>query len=209
MALRPFALSLFIAALCCAQDAAPITPAERTELFNGKDLSGWVSYLKDGSEAAKVWSVQDGILRCVGEPWGYLRTAKTWRDFRLTVEWRFTKSGNTGVFVHVNGEDKIWPCLFEAQGMHGQQGAVVFLGGSKAAEKPAKGALKRTVEDAEKPLGEWNTYEVVCKGDTVTISLNGKEMNRISGCEPSSGAVALQSEGGAWEARKVVIEPLR
>ncbi len=209
MPLRPIILPLLVAA-CMAQDAVPVTPSERIELFNGRDLTGWVSHLRDGAEASRVWSVQDGTLRCVGEPWGYLRTEKKWKDYRLTVEWRFIKAGNTGVFVHVNGEDAIWPCLFEAQGKHGDQGSVVFLGGSKAAEKPAKGLVrKRTADDAEKPVGEWNIYEVVCKGDTVTIILNGREMNRISGCEPSSGAVALQSEGGSWEVRKVVIEPLR
>jgi len=49
----------------------------------------------------------------------------------------------------------------------------------------------------------------VCKGDTITNFVNGKQMNQIEGCNLTSGAIALQSEGGEWEARKVFIEPLK
>jgi hypothetical protein len=61
---------------------------------------------------------------------------------------------------------------------------------------------------AEKPLGEWNTYQVVCKDDTVTIIINGTEMNKVTGCNIKEGQIGLQSEGGAIEVRKVTIEPL-
>ena len=60
----------------------------------------------------------------------------------------------------------------------------------------------------EKPAGEWNTYEIVCRGDTLKTSVNGKLMNEVTECSVSSGAIALQSEGGDFEARKVTIEPL-
>ena len=48
--------------------AKPIVPAAKTELFNGKDLTGWVATPKD--DPAKVWTVKDGILTCLGKPNG-------------------------------------------------------------------------------------------------------------------------------------------
>ena len=60
----------------------------------------------------------------------------------------------------------------------------------------------------EKPVGEWNNYQVVCKDDTVTIIVNGKEMNKVTGCNIKAGWIGLQSEGAALEIRKVTLEPL-
>jgi len=62
---------------------------------------------------------------------------------------------------------------------------------------------------AENPAGEWNTFEVICKGNTVEIVVNGKSMNKITGCNNFSGYIGLQSEGDPWEARKVTFEPLQ
>ena len=61
----------------------------------------------------------------------------------------------------------------------------------------------------ENPAGEWNTYEIICRGDTVQSYVNGKLMNEATGCSVSSGAIAIQSEGGEWELRKAFIEPLK
>ncbi len=201
-------LSPFILAAGSAM-AMDIKPAGPSELFNGKDLTGWVSTLQDSSAASKVWTVQDGTLRCTGQPFGYLRTEKTWTDYHLTIEWRWLteKAGNSGLFLHLNGPDKVWPKAFECQGAYRHQGEVFCLG-TQAVEKPAEGGLKSMDAAAEKPVGEWNTYEAICQGDTITVILNGKEVNRLTGCVPSGGAIGLQSENGAWEARRVTIKPL-
>ena len=61
----------------------------------------------------------------------------------------------------------------------------------------------------EKPAGEWNTYEVVCSGNSLKNYVNGQLMNQVTECSVSSGAIALQSEGGEFEVRKVTIEPLK
>ena len=203
-------LALFALTIYSAM-AMGIKPEKRIELFNGKDLSGWVSTLQDNIAASKVWSVQDGTLRCSGEPLGYLRTEKTWTDYHLTIEWRWmtNKAGNSGLFLHMNGPDKIWPKTFECQGAHGHQGDVFCMGGTQAVEMHAKGGMTSMDAAAEKPIGEWNTYEAICKRDTIIVILNGKEVNRLTGCMPSSGAVGLQSEHGAWEVRRVTIKPYK
>ena len=72
--------------------AVDIKPAGPVELFNGKDLTGWVSTLQGDSAESKVWPVLDGMLRCSGQPYGYLRTEKTWTNYHLMIEWRWTRT---------------------------------------------------------------------------------------------------------------------
>ena len=62
---------------------------------------------------------------------------------------------------------------------------------------------------AEKPVGEWNTYQTVCRSNTVEIIVNGTSMNKLTGCNVSSGFIGLQSEGAELEIRKVYLEPLK
>lgn len=185
-----------------------IVPKEKTELFNGKDLAGWVSHLKDNADSTKVWGVKEGVLTCTGKPNGYLRTEKSYADYKVTVEWRFIKAGNTGVLVHMTGADKVWPLSVECQGMHAAQGDMYFWSGAKCKELTKGVKVARKGADAEKPVGEWNTYEVVCAGDTITIVVNGKEMNKTTGGSIASGQIGIQCEGAQLEVRKVTLEPV-
>ncbi len=196
------------AAAMAADAAKPVVPTEKIELFNGKDIAGWVSYLKGNVESAKVWSVQDGVMRCAGKLNGYLRTEKSYANYKVTVEWRFTKAGNTGVLVHMNGADAVWPLCVECQGMHNAQGDMYLWSGAKAKELTKGPKIARQAADAEKPVGEWNTYQVICADDTVTILVNGKEMNKATGCSIASGQIGIQCEGAALEVRRVTLEPL-
>ena len=202
-------LGLALIANTSAQEAEkPTVPSARTELFNGKDLTGWVSYLKDNADAAGTWSVQDGLLKCTGKPNGYLRTEKNYADYKVTVEWKFTKPGNTGVLVHMHQPENIWPLTVECQGMHDHQGDLFFWSGAKCAELTKGPKVPRKAADAEKPVGEWNLFQVVCAKDTVTIFVNGTEMNTATACSITSGQIGIQSEGGALEIRRVTLEPL-
>jgi len=200
-------VSVLMVSSAFADDA--VVPSAKTELFNGKDLTGWVSYLKDNAPAEQTWSVQDGILRCTGKPNGYLRTEKNYANYKVTVEWKFTKAGNTGVLVHMHQPEKIWPLTVECQGMHANQGDMYFWSGAKAAELTKGVKVPRKAPDAEKPVGEWNTFEVICANDTITILVNGIEMNKATGCSITSGQIGIQSEGGALEIRHITIEPLK
>ena len=209
-------VSLFATLSAFAAD--PVVPAEKAELFNGKDTAGWVSFLQGGAPADKTWSVNDGLLTCTGKPNGFLRTEKAYKQYKFTVEWRFTKAGNTGVVVHMTPPDALWPKSIECQGAHGGQGDFYLWQGATAKEGKAMKnnegeifgyRIGRPGEDLEKPVGEWNTYSVICDKDTVTILVNGKQVNQATGCNLDSGFIGLQSEGGAFEVRSVVIEPLK
>lgn len=212
MSVRRLSAAILLSAsaiLAWSADDAAITPPAAIELFNGKDLTGWVSFPAK-AVADGIWTIQDGAIRCVGRPSGYLRTGKTYRDYRVTVEWKFLKPGNTGVCVHMNAPEKVWPNCVECQGMHKHQGDFWFQGGATCNEPRTMGktGIPMKAKDAEKPVGEWNTYQVVCQGDTVTIIVNGQEMNKATACSVTSGWIGLQSEGAEILVRKVLLEPL-
>lgn len=68
--------------------------------------------------------------------------------------------------------------------------------------------IARAGADVEKPAGERNTFTVICDKDSVTILVNGKEVNKATGTNLTSGFIGLQSEGGAFEVKQAMIEPL-
>ena len=202
--------------------------AERVELFNGKDLSGWTSVVDHGVTGGykadePTWFVKDGTILTTGTPFGYLRTKRgDFADFRLHVEyrwWRKTEKPNSGVFVRLSAEHGTFlPTCLENQLCRGAMGDVLGLAGLRFAgfeprspfdpahalsgitKAPRKGA------DVEKPFGEWNVLEVEVKGDTLVNRVNGVELNRLTGITVPKGAIALQSEGGAVQFRNVWIE---
>src|SRR5262245_36624172 len=194
---------------------AAAAPTKRVELFNGKDFSGWTFFLTSNAPPAATFSVTNGLMHCAGQPFGYVRTEKNYRDYKLTVEWRFVKpaprADNSGVFVHLQPPDQVWPKCVESQGQYQHQGDFILLGGATATghDTPQTRSIRSKEPQNEKPGGEWNTYEIVCSGDTVKAYVNGKLMNEATGCSVSAGAIAIQSEGGEWEARKVLLEPAK
>jgi hypothetical protein len=66
----------------------------------------------------------------------------------------------------------------------------------------------RGKHDIEKPVGEWNTMEVVAFGDKVDIFLNGKLVNQAFDVKPSKGRIQIQSEGAEMYVRKVELTPI-
>ncbi len=66
----------------------------------------------------------------------------------------------------------------------------------------------RGKQDLDNPVGEWNTLEIICDGDTVTNILNGVVVNRAYDVKPSCGKIQIQSEFAGYEFRRVAILPL-
>jgi hypothetical protein len=64
-------------------------------------------------------------------------------------------------------------------------------------------------DDSEKPIGEWNTMEVVCQGNEITVHVNGDLVNHATNCSATRGAMSLQSEGAPVQFRKVALTPLQ
>ena len=181
----------------------------RTELFNGKDLTGWELVLAPDSAvpATEVYTVKDGNIRIAGQPFGYMRTERKYGDYTFHAEWRWVGEGtNSGIFHRVQDGDKLWPNAIECQLCSGKAGDYVMLGGAKIKEVECVGEypVKDRIGDYENPVGEWNTADITCKGNVVKVKINGKEQNECT-CDFTDGYIALQSEGGPIEFRNIYI----
>ncbi len=224
--LASLALAGLLAAGLALSVRAEDTDGKTIKLFNGKDLSGWKTFLdpRDGGKTKpeEVWSVKEGVLICTGKPFGYILTEKEYGDYKLVLEWRWTKGKvkgrrNSGVFVHVSGPDKIWPNGAEAQLMEGNAGDFWLVDGFKLnvdkerqdPKVPRHYYRMKTDRPVEKPIGQWNRYEITCKGDTITLVINGKKVNEGTGAQRTKGKVLLQSEGAEIHFRNITLTPLK
>jgi hypothetical protein len=198
-------------------DAKPVVPSEKTMLWNGTDYTGWTRFLRDTSaDVDQTWSIENGLLRCTGKPAGYMRTERPYADYHLHVQWRWSaKPGNNGVLVHTSGPDVVWPRSLECQLASGNAGDFWVIGGLEFAEHAAGGPRvngRRTTKlhaSSEKPAGEWNQYDIICKDNWVVVLVNGMLQNVATECSERSGQICLQSEGAPIEYRDLWIEPLK
>lgn len=208
------ALGLSLAFSAFAQDAgkADTSVKETSSLFNGKDLSGWKLYIPDPAvDTSTVWRVTDGVVQCTGSPAGYMRTENKYSNYRLRVEWRWPAGGgNSGVLLHIQDKDEVWPKSIEAQLQSGHAGDFWVIGGTTFDEHT--GSLDRRTPKKEvsneKQLGEWNEYQIDCRGGRILVYVNGVLQNVATNCTVSEGYIGLQSEGTPVEFRKVTVEPL-
>lgn len=193
------------------------------ELFNGRDLSGWVN-VNTGKD---TWSVRDGLLVCSGHPTGVMRSEKQYENFILHIEWMHLEAGgNSGVFVWSEGKpapDKDLPKGMEVQMLELQwpllnpdkdgkprhpgyvSGELFGANGLEATPDNPRGRRSMSVEMRCKGKGEWNTYDVVCVDGTVKLSINGKFVNGVSGSNVKKGYLCLESEGAEIHFRNIRI----
>jgi hypothetical protein len=186
-------------------------------LFNGQNLDGWTFDLKEDVEPSTVWSVQDGVLVCIGKPAGVIRTKGAYGDYELTVEWRWptgSNGGNSGVLLHASSPRQldIWPKSIEAQLGAGDAGDFWTIGETievSADRKPPEDRrIVNLTDGSEKSFGEWNTMRIRCEGSSVSVWVNVDKVNEGTRCSATRGAVCLQSEGAEIHFRKVELLPL-
>lgn len=159
-------------------------------IFNGKDLSGWTIH---GTEK---WYVQDGLLVCESGPdkaYGYLSTDKNYKNFDLTLEFKQSANGNSGVFFRSS---------IEGVKISGWQAEVAPPGHNTGGiyESYGRGWLIQPEAEKDKYLkfGDWNTYRIRVVGDQVTTWLNGHEMITLKDEKigQGDGFIALQIHDG-------------
>ena len=193
---------------------------ERESLFNGTNLVGWSIFVKNNEvEPANFFYVKDGVIETIGKPNGYLRTEKTYSNYVLHVEWRYPeKPVNSGIFLHTTGPDKIWVAHYQAQLKHQNAGDFIVHGEGQRATlggveyvstEQDKPVIPKMHPSNEKPAGEWNSYDITCKGDTVEIKVNGLLQNVASNLSATSGSIGLQAEGCKIQFRNLWVEPIR
>lgn len=206
---------------------------DTVELFNGKDLSGWkadVPKADDQPDLPASFLVRDGMLVSKGEPRGHLLTEKSYKDYKLVVEYRFPgEVGNCGVLVHASTPRflaKMFPQSIEVQMQSGDAGDFWCIGENIEVPDMEKRRPRRDpsqkfgggpqdarriinlTDGSEKKPGEWNTMEITCKGDEVIVTVNGVLVNHGKNATVKEGKIALQAEGSEVEFRKVVLTDL-
>ena len=162
------------------------------ELFNGKDLTGWVVVNK------AAWTVEDGAITA-GAGNGWLRTEKMYKDFELSLEWRTdaTDKYDSGILFHALEKGEPWPRVCtQVNLLKGKEGEGVGL---KEAKVP---------EGLYKP-GDWNSFVIRVQGRSVKLTFNGKEAWSTELIAPREGYIGLQGESVRFQFRKIKITPLK
>jgi hypothetical protein len=176
-----------------APGGQPKLPGEDwVQLFNGKDLSGWVPV---GQEK---WSVEDGVIHgvAVTKEYGYLKTDKSYKDFHLAVRFMCEGTGNSGVFFHVDFKpgtaDVSQGLQFEIDCTIGQHTGGVYGDGREWIVWPSP------ENELVVRKGEWNEYLLKVEGNHYVSRLNGVTMIDFTDPKPKSfdGPIALQLHAG-------------
>ncbi len=196
------------------------------DLFNGKDLSGWV----DVNTSPATWSVNnEGHLVCSGQPIGVMRSDRMYENFVLVVEWRHMQAGgNSGVFLWSDarpGKNRLpmgmevqmleleWPYIHARKDGTPQplayvHGELFGAGGMTATPDNPRGNRSKSLENRCLGKGQWNRYVIVAVDGTVKLSVNGKFVNSIRNASIRKGYLCLESEGAEIHFRKVSLMEL-
>lgn len=166
-------------------------PDKEVELFNGKDLTGWINY---GTE--KWYVNEDGEMVCESGPdaeYGYLATDRYYNDFDFSVDFLQEADGNSGIFFRSFIEDEVtvngWQCEVAPPGHN--SGAIY--------ESYGRGWLNQIEEGkGDVKMGEWNTMRIKVEGDHVQTWLNGEPMTDLKDdlIGSAQGRIALQIHSG-------------
>jgi hypothetical protein len=214
-----------------------LTDAEKAAgwdlLFDGKDMNGWHGY---NGQTTGSWTVDDCALKTVGTEGNYgsdmradLVTDASYTNFELSLEWKATKGGNSGVLYGVVEDPK-----YDAAWKTGPEYQLIDDVGfpEKLAEWQKAGAnyAMQTPNDQKelKPVGEWNQTRIVVNGPHVEHWLNGKKILEFERWTDEwkklrdagkwkdapdyglarTGRIALQDHGSVFWFRNVKIRPI-
>ena len=158
------ALLLLIASTCASAQDGWIP------LFNGKDFTGWKV-----NENQSTFSVKDGAIVSHGPRSHCFYVGNVgnhdFKNFELKVDVMTEPGSNGGIYFHTAYQDESWPVKgFEVQ-VNNSHGDPIKSGSLYHVKDIGIDDIKSIVKD-----GEWFTEHIVVRGDTVTISLNGKKV---------------------------------
>jgi hypothetical protein len=194
-----------------------VPPPGFVALFNGKDLIGWQGLIElpkrskmspakrkaaQGEANARYlphWTVRSGILHYDGKGQS-LQSARDYRNFELWVDWKIGKKGDSGIYLRGCPQVQIWDNPLGSGGLYNNQ---------KNPSNPTK--------VADKPIGQWNTFHIIMKGEKVTVHLNGELVVDNVTLEnywdrskpvPQSGPIELQHHGDELWFKNIYIKEL-
>ena len=165
-------------------------------LLDGRNLDNWTT-IGDAN-----WTVADGLLQADKGSQSYLVSKNNYSDFQLRAEFWVSGDANSGIFIRctdptkINGKNAYEVNIFD-QRPDPSYGAGAIVNVAKVSPMPKAG-------------GRWNTYEIMAKGPTFTVTLNGQRtVDNAQDNKFPSGRIALQYGAGVVKFRKVEIRPLQ
>lgn len=207
---RPISSSAGSALLLLALCAAPLAAGE---LFNGRDLAGFYTWLRDYKyeDPHKVFTVANGVIRISGEDWGGLTTKGDYSNYRLIVEWKWggpthgnrsDKARDSGILVHGAGEDGagnggIWLESYESQIIEGGTGDILVV---SPGNRLFLTADTRTGSDGQ-PY--WQRGGTPTKKDKGRINWYARDL-RWKDAINFRGAVNVEKPVGRWNRSEVI-----
>jgi hypothetical protein len=180
-------------------------------MFNGKNLDGW--------KTTGNWVIEDGNILTLHPRLGehgwqrfdaYIMTERKYKDFIIDLEFKILAKGNSGVFFRV--DDPLEPV---------EKGIEVQILDTHGLENPGHhdcGGVIRTQgpsKNMAKPAGEWNRYIITCKGNHLTVVLNGEKIIDLQldksamKDRPMVGYIGFQDEAKRIWYRNVRIKELK
>lgn len=182
------------------------------DLFPDKDLKGWTRVPIKPLADKPVWTVKDKVLVVDGVgATEMLLHEKEFGDGTFHVEWRWREHTdpkgvyNGGIYVRTTADGKSW---VQAQVARADTSPVVGdLMGMIPGNEKRQDFFQRASAIPEKPLGEWNAYDISCKGSTISLSVNGTPTATWENCPLLKGRVGIQAEFAVIEVRAIRFKP--
>ena len=147
------------------------------QLFNGENLDGWYTFIKDkgrDNDPNKVFTVQNGMIRISGEEYGGITTNDEYNNYKLVVEFKWgeitfaprtDKAKDSGILLHSQGKDGgysgTWMHSIECQLIEGGTGDIIVVG---------DGTTNFSVTSPVAPEKQNGSYIYKPNGELVTLN---------------------------------------
>jgi len=186
-------LLLWLALALCSMAVPVHSQAAPSNLFNGRDLSGWVPM--HGGE----WTVEDGVLLGRnGTNWStnpeksgsWLRTEKQYDNFVLELGFAINEKGNSGIFLR---------CALEKNPAFTGHEVQILDDYGRDPKKFTTGSLYDVVaptKNMSRPAGQWNQVRIQCQGKRIQVSMNGEPIIDYQTDRLTRGYLGLQNHDG-------------
>ncbi|MCJ7448944.1 MAG: DUF1080 domain-containing protein [Bacteroidales bacterium] len=177
------AVIMLVSSSLSAQKVNKLTGKEKKAgwvlLFNGNDFTGWRQC--NGTEMPKNWIIEDNAMKVFtgegrkpgqGANGDIIYATKKFRNFELSIDWKVSEMGNSGIFFNVREVPK--------QAIYYAAPEVQVLDNVKATDNKIASHLAGSLYDmlaadpkTVNPAGEWNNIVIKMKDGKVTHTQNG------------------------------------
>jgi hypothetical protein len=209
-------------------------PKGFTALFNGKDMNGWQAAIplnmrnklseedrakkqKEANEDVMPhWTVKDGVIVHDGKKGKYgwnITPTRDFGDFELYVDWKIEPKGDSGIYLRGQPQVQIWDSDTLADSLKEDRGK----GSGSLWNNPKNSPGQKPLVKADRPIGEWNTFHIIMKGDKVTVFLNDKKVVDNAPLSnywekgkplPATGPIELQHHGDKLWFKNIYVKEL-